>query len=157
MEHPDPVRVVIPAIGVDAPVVPLGLNPDGSLEVPTAFHEAGWWEPGAEPGERGAAVLAGHLDSRSGPAVFYRLRELEREDVVEIRRMDGSAVRFRIERVEQYGKEAFPTDLVYARTVGATLRLVTCGGDFDFAAGHYRDNTVAFAAPLPVDVTATRS
>jgi sortase (surface protein transpeptidase) len=139
------VRVEIPSIGVRAPVIPLGLNPDGSLEVPEDFDETGWWTGGARPGERGPAVVAGHVDSTTGPAVFYRLAELGRGDPVEIVRRDGTRVRFVVQHSERYPKARFPTDRVYGATPGPTLRLVTCSGDFDSSTGHYLDNTVVYA------------
>jgi sortase (surface protein transpeptidase) len=144
-EAPDPVRVAIPGIGVDAPVVPLGLGPGGELLPPTGVVETGWWQAGPEPGEPGAAVIAGHVDSRQGPAVFHRLRELAAGDRVEVIRADGSGVAFAVERVERHPKQAFPTDAVYGATDGPTLRLVTCGGTFDRSTGHYVDNVIVFA------------
>ncbi|MGH3665652.1 MAG: class F sortase [Egibacteraceae bacterium] len=141
----DPVRVRIKQIGVDADVIPLGLNPDRTLEVPTDYAQTGWYRGGPEPGEPGPAVIAGHVDSRSGPAVFYRLRELRPGDRVEVVTTDGGRQQFTVRRVEQHPKDAFPTDAVYGRTRRPTLRLVTCGGTFDRASGHYRDNIVVFA------------
>jgi hypothetical protein len=140
-----PTRVRIPAIGVESPLVALGLTADGALEVPTDFAVAGWFTGGSVPGAPGPAVLAGHVDSRSGPAVFYRLRELAPGDVVEVDRTDGSAARFRVERVEQYPKGDFPTGTVYGPAPGAQLRLITCGGIFDRSVAHYRDNVVVYA------------
>jgi hypothetical protein len=144
-EAPDPVRVAIPGIGVDAPVVPLGLGPGGELVPPTGVVETGWWQAGPEPGEPGPAVIAGHVDSRRGPAVFHRLRELVPGDRVEVIRADGSGVAFAVERIERHPKQAFPTDAVYGATDGPTLRLVTCGGAFDHSTGHYVDNVIVFA------------
>jgi hypothetical protein len=140
-----PVRIEIPAIGVRAPVILLGLNPDRTLEVPTDFGDTGWWTGGARPGERGPAVIAGHVDSRTGPAVFYRLRELRAGDGVIVVRRDGTRVRFAVQRSGQYPKDDFPTAAVYGPTRGPTLRLITCGGDFDASTGHYVDNTVVYA------------
>jgi hypothetical protein len=140
-------RVVIPAIGVSARVVSLGLNPDRSLEVPTNFATVGWWSGGSAPGERGRpAVLTGHVDSReTGPAVFYRLRELDSGDEVRFIRRDRSVVRFVVDRLEQHPKADFPTAEVYGSTQRPVLRLITCGGTFNDATGHYRDNLIAFA------------
>ena len=108
-----PVRVEIPSIGVRAPVIRLGLNPDRSLEVPTDFGDTGWWSGGARPGERGPAVIVGHVDSKTGPAIFYRLRELRRGDKIVVVGRDGSRVRFTVEGSEQYPKDDFPTARVY--------------------------------------------
>lgn len=142
-----PVRVVIPAIGVDAPVVPLGLEPTGALEAPAGVAETGWWADGPEPGEAGPAVVAGHVDSQAGPAVFYRLGELRPGDRVEITRADGSQVAFVVERLAQHPKADFPTEAVYGDTAGPALRLITCGGAFDRSTGHYVDNVIVYAAP----------
>jgi sortase (surface protein transpeptidase) len=141
-----PVRIAIPAIGVSAPVIPLGLNRDGTLEVPKRWDDAGWWTGGPEPGERGPAVIAGHVDSRTGPAVFFRLRELGRGDRIVVRRRDGSSVAFVVGRIAQYSKDHFPTARVYGRTAQPALRLITCSGEFDETSGHYLDNTVVFAS-----------
>jgi sortase (surface protein transpeptidase) len=140
-----PVRVVIPRIGVDAPLIRLGLDGDGALEVPERFDVAGWWTGGARPGERGPAVIAGHVDSKTGPAVFYAIGTLRRGDRVIVRRRDGSSVRFRVRRSERYAKQRFPTRRVYGPTRRPELRLITCSGTFDRASGHYLDNTVVYA------------
>ena len=135
----------IPAIGVSARVVPVGLNPDRTLEVPRGWGDAGWYTAGPKPGEQGPAVIAGHVDSTSGAAVFYRLGQLRRGAVVHIRRADRSVVSFRVEGVERWPKARFPTRRVYHRTARSTLRLITCGGAFDGATGHYLDNVIVYA------------
>jgi hypothetical protein len=142
-----PVRLEIPSIGVStAGLVGLGTNPDGSLEVPKDFARAGWWTPGPTPGQFGPAVIAGHVDSKRGPAVFYRLGALRPGADVRVTRADGSVARFTVDRVGRYAKDAFPTAEVYGNTTNrAELRLITCGGDFDRSTGHYVDNVVAFA------------
>jgi Sortase domain len=140
-----PVRIEIPAIGVRAPIILLGLNPDRSLEVPEDFDDTGWWSGGSRPGETGPAVIVGHVDSRTGPAVFYRLRELRRGDEVVVVRRDGTRARFTVLGSERYPKDEFPTARVYGRTDGPTLRLITCGGGFDSSTGHYVDNTIVYA------------
>jgi sortase (surface protein transpeptidase) len=144
-EAADPARVEVPAIGVDAPIIALGLDPAGALEVPEDFAETGWWTGGPEPGEQGPAIIAGHIDSPRGPAVFYRLLELQPGDVVRVTRADGSRVEFTVRRTEQHAKAAFPTEIVYAPTTGSELRLITCGGAFDRSSGHYVDNVIVFA------------
>jgi hypothetical protein len=144
-----PRRIDIPAIGVSAAVVRLRLNDDGTMQTPRHPDDAGWYEPGREPGERGPAVIAGHVDSTSGPAVFYRLRDLRRGDLIRIRRADRSVVRFRVEGLERWPKAAFPTRHVFGKTRISALRLVTCSGDFDASIGHYVDNTIVYAARLP--------
>jgi hypothetical protein len=141
-----PRRIQIPAIGVSARVVPLGLAPDRSMQVPAGTADAGWFTPGSEPGERGPAVVAGHVDSKLGPAVFYKLGELRRGDLVRIQRADRSVVRFRVQGLERWPKAHFPTRRVFGMTRGSTLRLITCSGGFDSSTGHYLDNTVVYAA-----------
>ncbi|SFO89368.1 Sortase family protein [Geodermatophilus dictyosporus] len=140
-----PTRVRVPAIGVDTPLVDLGLDAAGALEAPADFGRAGWFAGGTVPGDVGPAVLAGHVDSVDGPAVFSRLRELAAGDEVLVDRADGTTARFRVTDVERHPKDAFPTASVYGPTADAQLRLVTCGGDFDRAARSYEDNVVVFA------------
>jgi sortase (surface protein transpeptidase) len=146
---PVPVRVEIPRIGVASTLERLGRAPDRTVQVPSRWGVAGWYAGGTRPGDPGSAVILGHVDSTSGPAVFYRLGELRRGDAVTIRRADGSSVRFVVERIEQYPKDRFPTDEVYYPTLTPTLRLVTCGGQFDHTTGHYRSNVIVFATMQP--------
>jgi sortase family protein len=145
VSHGAPVRLVAPTIGVNTRLTGLGLNHDGTLEVPANYALAGWYELGPKPGQRGAAVIVGHVDSKEGPAVFYRLGELEPGSKVSVEWADGSGVRFRVYAVREYAKTAFPTTLVYGSTSTPELRLVTCGGPFDASTGHYLDNVVVFA------------
>jgi sortase (surface protein transpeptidase) len=140
-----PVRIEIPSIGVRAPIIRLGLNPDRTLEVPTDYGDTGWWSGGARPGENGPAVIVGHVDSKSGPAVFYRLSELRPGAEVVVVRSDGSRAHFTVQGSERYPKDEFPTARVYGHTDGPTLRLITCGGAFDSSSGHYEDNTIVYA------------
>ena len=140
-----PVRLVIPAIGVETRLVRLGLEPDGGMAVPEDFGRAGWFAGGPAPGEAGPAVIAGHVDSRTGPAVFYRLRELRPGQAVLVERADGTRLRFVVEQARSYPKAGFPTAAVFGPVSSAALRLITCTGDFDRARGSYRDNLVVFA------------
>ena len=140
-----PVHIAIPAIGVSAAVVRLGLNADGSLQVPGDFDVAGWFTGGPAPGETGPAVITGHIDSHRGPAVFYRLRELRPDQEVTVARRDGSSVRFAVDGVAQYPKDAFPTEAVFGPAPEPLLRLITCGGAFDRSRRSYRDNIVVTA------------
>ncbi len=144
-EVADPARVRIPAIGVNAPVGPLQVDAQGVLPPPATNEDTGWWRAGPEPGEQGPAVIVGHVDSRSGPAVFFRLRQLAPGDEIAVDRVDGSTAVFVVQRVERHPKGAFPTDAVYGTTPVAQLRLVTCGGEFDRRSRHYVDNVVVFA------------
>jgi sortase (surface protein transpeptidase) len=141
-----PVRIQIPSIGVDAPLIGLGLDAHRALEVPKRFDVAGWWTGGSRPGERGPAVIAGHVDSTTGPAVFYELGKLRRGSAVIIRRRDGSRVRFTVQGSQRYAKDHFPTARVYGPTRRPALRLITCSGQFDYSTRHYLDNTVVYAS-----------
>jgi hypothetical protein len=146
--HPngiDPERIVIPAIGVDADVIDLGLQDDGTMEVPSDFAQTGWFDRGPKPGRVGPAVIAGHVDDRSGPAVFYDLEKLEPGDEIEIHGEDGEVVTFVVRETQQHPKDDFPTEDVYAGTPGPELRLITCSGEFDQGERSYRDNTIVFA------------
>jgi sortase (surface protein transpeptidase) len=150
-----PVHIDIPSIHVSAPVVPLGLNPDGTLSVPTGFDDAGWYAGSSAPGSPGASVIVGHLDSYRGPAVFYRLRWLTPGSRVIVELLGGSRRTFVVERVTEYPKARFPTQAVYGPTTEPVLRLITCGGPFDFSTGHYLDNVVVFAEATPRQAMAT--
>ncbi|MEU5879494.1 class F sortase [Spirillospora sp. NPDC047279] len=143
-----PATIKIPKLGVTAPVSALGLRPDGRIEEPPLSRPnlAGWWKKGPTPGEDGPAVILGHLDARGLPAVFHRLRELRAGDRVQIVRTDGSTATFAVENVETVPKARFPARKIYAEDLGhAALRLVTCGGTFDSATGHYPENVIAYA------------
>lgn len=141
-----PVRLRIPAIDVDTGLQTLGLEGDGSIEVPSDPMSAGWWAEGARPGQVGPAVILGHVDAKTRKrAVFYRLGDLRPGDDVFVDRADGTTARFQITRRSTYEKAEFPSDLVYYPTLESELRLVTCGGPIDPTTGHYRDNLVVFA------------
>jgi sortase (surface protein transpeptidase) len=146
---PAPVRLRIPAIHVDAGVGQLGLKPDGTIEVPADPGQAGWYAKGPAPGEPGPAVILGHLDWYTGPAVFYRLAALRPGDQVVVGRQDGSEVKFTVQRVATFPVDHFPTQDVYGITTDPALRLITCGGTFSVAQGRYLSNVVAFAAVQP--------
>ncbi|CAN5302834.1 hypothetical protein BH11ACT1_BH11ACT1_22130 [soil metagenome] len=143
-----PVRLQIAAIGVDSPLMDLGLKADGTMEVPPSGFPAGWYTGAPTPGELGPAVIAGHVDWK-GPGVFYHLRDLKRGDPVLVTREDGSVAAFRVTRVEQFAKDKFPTDLVYGNIDVAGLRLITCGGSWNAQTHHYDDNIIAFADFVP--------
>jgi hypothetical protein len=140
-----PVRIRIPAIDVDSTLIGLGLQADGTLQVPSDGSAAGWFTGAPTPGEHGPAVIAAHVDWNHAPGVFYRLRDLEPGDEVAVDRADGSTATFVVLGVEQYPKDAFPTERVYGDIDHAGLRLITCGGSFDRAARSYRDNVVVYA------------
>jgi sortase (surface protein transpeptidase) len=140
-----PVRVVIPAIDVDADLVALGLNDDGSMEVPD-FGLAGWYEPGPRPGDPGPAVIAAHVDSVRGPDVFFRLRDLTMGDKITVEYADGSDSTFVVSESEQQLKDDLPVERIWNDTDDAVLRLITCGGEFDTAARSYLSNLIVYAA-----------
>jgi sortase (surface protein transpeptidase) len=141
-----PVRLRIPAIGVDSAIVDIGVDAAGALVPPERPDLVGWFAGGPAPGGVGPTVLAGHVDSRTGPAVFYHLANLRPGDTVTIERADASTASFTVVSRRRVAKAAFPTDLVYAPLPVPLLRLVTCGGTFDRAASSYRDNVIVEAA-----------
>jgi sortase (surface protein transpeptidase) len=140
-----PVRLQVPAIGVDSELMPLGLEDDGSLEVPPDGFPAGWFTGAPMPGEVGPAVMAGHVDWGGSPGVFYDLRSLKPGDEITVTRADASTVVFAVASVEQFPKDAFPSDAVYGDLDHPGLRLITCGGSFDRGQRSYVDNIVVFA------------
>jgi len=144
-----PVSVNIPAIGVTSELLHLGLNTDGTIQVPslvTSAGEAAWYEYSATPGQIGASVIEGHVDSYQGPAVFYRLGALRPGDTIDVTLADGITAIFRVTGVREYLKSNFPAKAIYGTTDYAALRLITCGGVFDYATGHYLSSTVVFAS-----------
>jgi sortase (surface protein transpeptidase) len=139
-----PARIEVPAIDVDAELVPLGLRDDGAMEVPEEGL-AGWYQPGPRPGAPGPAVIAAHVDGDSGPDVFFRLRELRAGDGIAVTDRKGTPHRFVVVDIEQTPKDALPVERIWSDDEGAVLRLITCGGDFDHSSGHYRDNVIVYA------------
>ena len=144
-EAPPPRRMRVDRLGIESTLVGLKVQGDGTLQVPDDYDMAGWHRAGTAPGDVGPAVVVGHVDSHEGPAVFYRLRELQPGDRVTIDRVDGSVVVFEVYGQETVPKDAFPTERVYGPTDGPELRLVTCGGRFDEEARRYTDNVVVYA------------
>lgn len=143
-----PTVLRIPSIGVTTDLVRLNLDATGALAAPTDFARAGWFEAGPVPGDQGPSILAGHVDSRAGPAIFFRLKELKEGDEVQVDRSDGRTVTFRVASVRRFPKDQFPTNDVYGPTPVSELRLVTCGGPFDRAGGRYLDNIIVQAVPM---------
>jgi len=144
-----PVSVAIPAIGVQSRLLRLGLNPDGTMQVPsllTSAGEAAWYKYSAAPGQPGTAVIEGHVDSYHGPAVFFRLGALRPGNRIEVSLADGVTAVFLVTGVREYSKDDFPAKTVYGQTRYPALRLITCGGDFDPASGHYLNSVVVFAS-----------
>ncbi len=143
----DPLRVTIPAIGVDAALVPVGLREDGAMQTPT-FGLAGWYSPGPRPGEAGPAVVVAHVDSKAnGPDVFHRLRELAPGDRVLVHYRETTTT-FSVTGKEQTAKTALPTGRIWNGATAPVLRLITCGGAFDRTARSYLDNVIVYADRL---------
>ena len=145
-----PVSLTIPLIGVKTQLITLGLAAGGALQVPplSSASVAGWYTGSPRPGAVGSAIIVGHIDSLSGPGVFFRLSELRRGDDVYVKRADGTTAEFRVTSVQTYLKDHFPTQTVYGPTPDAELRLITCGGAFDSATGHYLSNIVVYATEV---------
>ncbi|MFC9067988.1 class F sortase [Streptomyces harbinensis] len=147
--HPQPAatptRVTIPTIGVDAPLTPVGLDPDGWLQAPPpeAGHLAGWYADAPAPGTRGTAVLTGHVDTAAGPAVFYALGTLTPGDTIGVHRDDGTTLDFTVHEVAVHDKDRLP-ERVYADTGNPELRVLTCGGTYHPDTG-YTGNVVVYA------------
>ncbi len=147
MSASPPVRLEIPRIGVRTSLMKLGKNPDGTLEVPplSRVDEAGWYRLGPAPGATGPAVIVGHVDSKKGPGVFFRLGDLRPGDTVKVSRQDGTKATFSVDSLESVRKDRFPTAKVYEMTDFPGLRLITCGGSFDRDSGHYLNNVIVYA------------
>jgi sortase (surface protein transpeptidase) len=143
-----PVALTIPLIGVQTSLVYLGLTSGGTLQVPSSTSVAGWYTGSPRPGAIGSAIIVGHIDSYLGPGIFFRLSTLRRGDKIYVRRADGTFVEFRVTAVQQYLKDHFPTEAVYGPVPDAELRLITCGGTFDRATGHYLSNIVVYAVAV---------
>jgi Sortase domain len=140
-----PSTLIIPAIGVRSRLIRLGITKAGTLQVPSSATLAGWFTGSPRPGAIGASVIAGHIDSRLGPGVFFRLRLLHPGNRVYVRRADGTVAVFKVTSVHMYPKARFPHAAVYGAVPDAQLRLITCGGTFDSTSGHYLSNVIAFA------------
>lgn len=155
-----PLELRIPAISLSVSLGTLGLNSDGTVQVPTVIQQPGWYRLGPSPGQIGSAVILGHVDSSEGPAVFFKLRSLVAGDIVNVALADGVVAKFRVSSVATFLKTSFPDDAVYTSHGYSALQLVTCGGAFDTQTGHYLSNVVVFTSlvglvPTPVEPTAT--
>jgi len=156
-----PVSLRVPAIALSVPLSTLGLNPDGTVQVPTNDIEPGWFRLGPSPGQIGSAVILGHVDSYQGPGVFFQLHALLAGDQVQVSLADGAVANFVVTAVAVYAKAQFPAQQVYASNGSSALQLVTCGGSFDTQTGHYLSNLVVYTsfvsatpATAPAAVTA---
>lgn len=149
-ESPLPTVLRIGSLGVEAHVIELGLQATQEIEVPESFEEVGWYVHGSVPGEIGPAVILGHVDSKAGPAVFYDLKKLEKEDTIDVVRADGSIAIFRVTKKEVYPQSVFPNELVFADARYAELRLVTCTGVYNKDERRYSHNLVVYAELLDI-------
>jgi hypothetical protein len=147
MPKSEPVSIDIPKIGAHSSLLPLGLNPDNTIQVPpvTTPLQAGWYSYAPTPGEIGPAVVLGHVDGNHQKGIFFRLKELAAGDRVSIARKDGTTAQFEVTKVHQVPKKDFESEGVYNDTADAELRLITCGGVFDRSAHNYVDNIVVYA------------
>jgi hypothetical protein len=145
----EPVAVSIPAIGVRSSLLHLGLNADGTIQVPSVYNrpmEAAWYKYSVTPGQIGSSVIEGHVDTLQGPAVFFRLGALRPGNSIAVTLANGVTAVFRVTGVREYAKDDFPTKTIYGASHYAELHLITCGGAFDFSTGHYLSSTVVFAS-----------
>jgi sortase (surface protein transpeptidase) len=142
-----PVRIEIPVLHVSAPVTPLGLSADGTVQVPPLGNHnlAGWYDRSVTPGQDGSSVILGHVDSATGISVFFSIKTLRPGNEIEIIRADGSTAIFTVDGVQKVTKATFPTSLIYGNVSYPSVRLVTCGGPFDSATRQYLDNIVVYA------------
>jgi sortase (surface protein transpeptidase) len=142
-----PVGIRIPAIGVSAPVTKVGLNADGTVQVPPLndHNLAGWYEYGPTPGQLGASVILGHVDSVTGISVFFYLKDLRKGDKIYVTLTNGEVATFVVDGVQNASKTSFPTHAVYGKISYPGLRVITCGGTFDPTTGHYTDNIIVYA------------
>ena len=146
MSEAAPTKLSIPKLGIETTFEePLGLAPDGAIEIPDSYTQVGWYQHGPTPGEYGPAVILGHVDSVSGPAVFFPLGQLEAGNDIFIDRADGSVAHFIVEKIERYEQVAFPTAKVYGDIDHAGLRLITCSGTFKKGEQRYTHNLVVYA------------
>jgi sortase (surface protein transpeptidase) len=142
-----PMTIVIPAIGVNAPVTHLDLNADGTVQVPPLSNHnlAGWYDRSVTPGAKGTSVILGHVDDYTGPSIFYNIKNLRQGEAIDVVRADGSTAVFSVDGVQKATKTNFPTSAVYGNVLYPALRLVTCGGPFDAKSGQYLDSIVVYA------------
>jgi sortase (surface protein transpeptidase) len=145
-----PVELKIPAISLTVSLSTLGLNADGTVQVPTDVQQPGWYGLGPSPGEIGSAVILGHVDSQAGPAVFFKVPSLVAGDIVDVSLADGVRAQFKVTSTATYLKTHFPDEAVYTSHGYGALQLVTCGGVFDTQTGHYLSNIVVYTSLVAI-------
>ncbi|MEC3954633.1 class F sortase [Nocardia sp. CDC153] len=141
-----PTSFAIPSINTSGSLIAVGLNADGSVQVPADYKQAGWYQQGPAPGEQGSAVILGHVDSYKGEGIFFSLKKTKPGDMIDVTRADGKVAHFKVTDVRMYLKSQFPDQLVFGPRGGATLQVVTCGGNFDQSAKSYESNVVVFSS-----------
>lgn len=141
-----PTSFTISSIKASGSLISLGRNTDDSVQVPADYQQAGWYQQGPAPGEQGSAVILGHVDSYKGTGVFFSLKKVKAGDMIDVTRADGKTAHFKVTDVRMYLKSQFPDQLVFGPRGGATLQVVTCGGDFDQSAKSYLSNVVVFSS-----------
>jgi LPXTG-site transpeptidase (sortase) family protein len=141
-----PVHITVPSVGIDVPVMTVGRDAQGSIEMPPLFDwTTGWYKYSPTPGEVGPSVIVGHVDTYKGISVFWRLRDIKQGDIINIKRADGRTVKFKVTALKQFSQSNFPTQEVYGNIKYPGLRLITCGGSFDKQTESYTQNTVVYA------------
>lgn len=148
---PNPAAITIPSLSINAPFEFLGLNPDHTIAVPVNSQDVGWFIYGPKPGEVGAAVIIGHLDSVKGQAIFANLNKINPGDKILITRDDGSLVTYRVDSLSKFSQNNFPTQAVYGSLPYAGIRLITCGGTWNKKAGHYTENLIVFGTEISLN------
>ncbi|MFI1912277.1 class F sortase [Nocardia sp. NPDC020380] len=141
-----PTSFDIASIKASGSLIAVGLNADGSVQVPADYQQAGWYQKGPAPGEQGSAVILGHVDSYKGVGVFFYLKKVKPGDMIDVTRADGKVAHFKVTDVRMYDKTQFPDQLVFGARGGSTLQIVTCGGDFDQTTKSYLSNVVVFSS-----------
>ncbi|HVV66754.1 MAG TPA: class F sortase [Candidatus Saccharimonadales bacterium] len=141
-----PTHISAPSVGIDASVMTVGRDSDGSIQMPPLFDwTTGWYKYSPSPGQVGPSVIVGHVDTYKGISVFWRLRDLQRGDIIDVTRADGRTVKFKVTALKQFNQNNFPTQEVYGNIQYPGLRLITCGGSFDQQTESYTQNTVVYA------------
>ena len=144
-----PVRIQIPSIKVDAAIEYVGLTPDGNMDTPKNYDNTAWYEPGARPGDVGNAAIAGHVDSKTGKAVFWDLAKLKPGDEVFVVGDDGVTRRFVVAAIDSYGRTDAPLQQIFGPTSERHLNIITCDSTTPFADGHYASNVVVYTNYTP--------
>lgn len=140
-----PASVEIPSINVNATIEQVGILDNGQMGVPEDINNVGWFEPGVKPGSRGSAVLAGHVDSKTGPAIFFDLKKVKQGDEIIVKDQNGTALTFIVKKQESYGRSSAPIDEIFQTSEGQNLNLITCSGTFVRSAGTHEERLVVFA------------